>query len=333
MIESPKPFFKNLIQVGIVVRNLQKSMKKYLYDYGIGPWYVLKFCPKSVSNMYIHSTRKDYSMNIGVCPIGNVRFELIEPIDESIYTEFYNKYGECVIHHLKIQVDNYQDTLRFLKLKGIKILQSGHQLGKTGKNIYAYLSTINSLGFIAEIVDVSPDFIKPEPDYWYPDNKETVLKPALKRLTQIGIVVGNLQKKVKEYSEIFGIGPWYIKKYSSNNISDMYIYGKRKNYSMDIAFCRVENVQFKLIEPKSESIYTEFYNKYGEGVIHHLKMEVENYKDTIKFFKSKGIDIIQSGNYLGKIKYSYLSTNKDISFVTEIADINSCIMGKDYQHP
>ena len=99
MIEEPRPFFKNLIQVGIVVSSLQKSIEKYLDNYGIGPWYVLKFCPDNVSNMYIQGKRKDYSMNIGVCPIGDVRFELIEPIDESIYSEFHRKYGEGIIHH------------------------------------------------------------------------------------------------------------------------------------------------------------------------------------------------------------------------------------------
>lgn len=329
MIEEPRPFFKNLIQVGIVVSSLQKSIEKYLDNYGIGPWYVLKFCPDNVSNMYIQGKRKDYSMNIGVCSIGDVRFELIEPIDESIYSEFHRKYGEGIIHHLKLQVDNYQDALRFLKSKGVKVLQSGHQLGKIGKNIYTYLSTANNLGFIAEIVDVPPDFIKPDPDYWYPDNKGIVLKPIFKRLTQIGIVVENLQKKVEEYSEIFGIRPWYIKKYSSNNIRDMHVHGARKDYSINIAFCKIGNLQFKLIEPIDESIYSEFYEKYGEGVVHHLKMEVENYQDALGFFKSKGINVIQSGSYLGKIKYSYLSTSKDINFITEIADINHCIVGKD----
>ena len=63
-------------------------MQKYVYDYGIGPMYVLKFNSKNVSNMYLYGKRKDYSMKLGVCPIGDVRFELIEPVSESIYSNY-----------------------------------------------------------------------------------------------------------------------------------------------------------------------------------------------------------------------------------------------------
>jgi len=92
-----KPKFKKLIQVGMVVGNLEKTLKKYVYDYGIEPFYILKFSPHNVRNMYIHGKKENYSMNIGVCPIGDVRFELIEPLDQSMYSEFYNNYGENIL--------------------------------------------------------------------------------------------------------------------------------------------------------------------------------------------------------------------------------------------
>ena len=157
MTEINKPILKNLIQVGVVVKNLNRTLEKYVYDYGIGPMYVLRFSPDNVSNMCVHGRRKNYSMNIGVCPIGDIRFELIEPLSQSMYSEFYDSYGEGVINHLKIGTDNYQDTLEHLKSFGITILQSGTQSGDRGKNKYYYLSTDYSLGFILEIVFVCID--------------------------------------------------------------------------------------------------------------------------------------------------------------------------------
>ncbi|MHB1347342.1 MAG: VOC family protein, partial [Candidatus Humimicrobiaceae bacterium] len=62
--------------------------------------------------------------------------------------------------------------------------------------------------------------------------------------------------------------------------------------------------------------------RYGEGVVHHLGMEVEDYDKALIFFKSKGIEAIQSGNYLNKLRYSYLSTSSDLSYVVELAETN-----------
>ena len=317
------PIFKNLIQVGIVVSNLDGAMEKYSYDYGIGPWYVLEFNSRNVKNMQVHDLKRNYSMKIGVCLIGDVRFELIEPLDDSIYTEFHKKYGNGVINHLKLKVDNYTGALRYFKLKGIEVLQLGYQLGIKGKNKYAYLSTDSMLGFITEIADVSYDFIKPDPDYWYPCKKEKIQKSIFVKPIQIGLVVENLKNRIKQYSEFIGIQDWHIEKYDSDNVNDMFAHGKRKNYSMNIAFYRLGNLQIKLIEPISDSIYSEFIDKYGDKVIHHLKMEVENYNDAIVFFKSNGLNILQSGKYLNKIKFSYLNTSEDLGFITEISEINN----------
>ncbi|MCL5073218.1 MAG: hypothetical protein M1308_20365, partial [Actinobacteria bacterium] len=68
------------------------------------------------------------------------------------------------------------------------------------------------------------------------------------------------------------------------------------------------------------SIFSEFYEKYGEGIIHHLGMKVDNYDYVLKNLKSKGLEILQSGNYLGKINYSYISTGSDINFIIEISE-------------
>ena len=159
--------FKNVVQVGIVVSNLRKTLEKYSKDYGIGPWYVRKYSGENVRDMYLHGRRKDYSMNIAFCSVGNVQFELIEPISEFIYTEFYNRYGEGILHHLKMEVENYESALDFFKLKGIKVIMSGNHLGRK----YSYLSTSNDINFFTEIASAPTDFARPEPDYWYPKDK------------------------------------------------------------------------------------------------------------------------------------------------------------------
>jgi methylmalonyl-CoA/ethylmalonyl-CoA epimerase len=306
----------------MVVGNLGMSMDKYI-EYGIGPIYALKFISKNVSDMHIHGERKNYSMNIGVGTIGDIRFELIEPISKSIYSEYLDSYGQCIIHHLKLGVDSYKEAMDHLTSIGIEVIQSGHQLGDRGKNIYTYLDARSTLGFIVEIVDVSPDFIKPGPDYWYPENENDIPRPIFKKLTHIGIVVKDLSKKVKLYSKLFGMNCLHIEQFSSDNVSDMHVYGERRDYSVNIAFFNLENINIKLIEPLDDSIFSQFHDRYGEGVIHHLGMEVVDYEKDLEFLNSKGIKVIQSGKYLNKIRFSYLNTNDDINYITEIIEPNT----------
>ena len=322
MKNSTNSVFKNLIQVGMVVSNLNISMKKYAYDYGLGPMYVLELNQDNVQNMYLYGKKKNYSMNLGVCNIGDVRFELIEPISKSIYSDYLNKYNEGIIHHLKLGVDDYFKAIDFFKSNGIKVIQHGEQSGDGGKNIYTYLDTSNSLGFIIEVVQVTSDFIKPKPDYWFPLNKKILPISVFRKVFRIGIVVKNLDKKIKEYKNLFGLDSMVAKDFNFKNISDMHIYGRKKNYEIKAGFFMLGNVQIVLIEPLSESIYSDFLKRYGEGVVHHLGMEVEDYDKALIFFKSKGIEVIQSGNYSNKLRYSYLSTSSDLSYIVEIAETN-----------
>ena len=322
MVKYINSVFKNLIQVGMVVSNLELSMGKYIFDYGLGPMYVLEFNQENVQNMYLYGKKKNYSMNLGVCNIGNVRFELIEPISKSIYSDYLNKYNEGIIHHLKLEVADYFKVIEFFKSNGIKIIQHGEQLGDKGKNIYTYLDTSNTLGFIIELVQVTKDFIKPKPDYWFPLNKKILLDPIFKNVVRLGIVIKNLENKMKEYKNLFGLDAVVVKEFNYKNTGEMYIYGRKKNYEIKACFYELGNAQIVLIEPLSESIYSDFLKKYGEGVIHHLGMEVEDYEKALNFFKSKGIKVIQSGNYLNKLRYSYLSTNSDLSYIVEIAETN-----------
>lgn len=319
MFINSEKLFIELIQVGIVVSDLKQSMDRYLNKYGIGPWYVIEFNSSNVSEMELYGVKKNYSMKLGVCTIGNIRFELIESVTNSIYLDYIKKYGESIIHHLKLKVKDYFKAIDYLNSKGIKSIQLGHQLGVKGKNIYNYLNTSETLGFITEIVDISQDFIKPEPEYWYPGSSVLNLNSIFLRPTQVGIVVNDLNKKIQIYKELFNLKPDEVLEFSSNN--NIKIYNTSVKYSIKIAFYNLNNITLKVIQSfNNNSIYNKFYRKYGDGVIHHLRMEVSNYDETLKKLVEIGVKVILAGEFLDKVKFSYLDTSNDINFITEIID-------------
>ena len=161
---AEKPIFKGTLQVALVVENLDEAMKKYWEGYGIGPWDVYTFDPSTVSDMIIREERVDYAMRLALTNIGNVQWELIEPLDDkSIYAEFLKEHGEG-LHHVALAVDNYDEAMTFFKDKGIGVLQGGTWYGLT----YTYLETEDTLSFIAEIYNMPEDFEWPTPEATYP---------------------------------------------------------------------------------------------------------------------------------------------------------------------
>jgi len=247
-------------------------------------------------------------MNVAVCPIGDVRFEYIEPITKSIFSDFYDDYFENVIHHLKFEVDDYKKTLEFFKSKNIELIQTGHQLGDAGKNMYNFFDTEKEFGFTTEIVNVTSDFIKPQPESWVGSDHDD-FDPVFIRPSAVGIVVKNLEEKISKYMAL-NIGPWEIHDFRKEDIL---------NFKARMAFCRFGNVIFKLIEPESSSIFSEHLSKYGEG-IHHIKMEVDDYDKKLDYLCSKGIKVLSSGKYLDKIRFSFMDTKKHLNFTIQISD-------------
>jgi len=159
-----KPVFEKILQIGKVVNNLDQSMKKYWEEYGIGPWDIYTFDSSTVSDMIIRDKKVDYAMRVATAFIGDVQWELIEPLDDkSIYAEFLNEQDEG-IHHTAFHVDKYDDVLAHFKKKGIGILQSGTWNGLT----YTYLDLRETMSIIAEIYRVPEGWTPPEPEATYP---------------------------------------------------------------------------------------------------------------------------------------------------------------------
>ena len=94
-----EPVFADTVQVALVVRDLDASMKTYVERYGIGPWEIYEFNPDTVENMKAHGEPVASSWRLALARVGGVMWELIEPLDDrSTYAEFLAEHGEGVHH-------------------------------------------------------------------------------------------------------------------------------------------------------------------------------------------------------------------------------------------
>lgn len=157
------PVFSETMQISIVVRDLERTLRTYVEEYGIGPWEIYDFNPDTVSEMVVADRPGTYRFRIAVTMVGSVQWELVQPLDdEGVFADFLATKGEGV-HHIAVGGRDYAETLATLRANGHGVVQGGHYNGVT----FAYVATGADLGVITEIFDW-PDGLTQEPDAVYP---------------------------------------------------------------------------------------------------------------------------------------------------------------------
>ncbi len=144
-------------------------------------------------------------------------------------------------------------------------------------------------------------------------------KPTFRKVLQVGVVVRDLDRSVRQY-EGLGIGPWEVFTLGPSNMRDLRVRGQRVDFSMRVAFAKIGDFQWELIQPLDErSIYFEFLREHGEG-LHHVAFHVDDFGRAVEFFRDKGVGVLQSGEAPG-LGFAYLDTKERLSFVAEIYNL------------
>ena len=143
----PEPSFAETVQIGIVVRDLETTMRRYLDQYGIGPWERHEFSAGNAEDLHEHGRPVDRAWRLATTMVGGVQRELIEPRDDkSDYARFLAEKGEGV-HHIAVAPTDYDRALAEEAKRGRETVLSGTFSGFR----VAYLPTEHDLGVILEI--------------------------------------------------------------------------------------------------------------------------------------------------------------------------------------
>ena len=144
-----------------------------------------------------------------------------------------------------------------------------------------------------------------------------------RKIVQICAIVKDIQKSMEKYWETLGFGPWNVHTFSPETIRDFTVHGRlvRDSFKFIIATTWIGEIQFELIQPvKGPTIYESFLKEKGEG-LHHIKEKVDDddIEETLKKFKEKEIEVIQSGKFDGDLFY-YLDTEPTLGILYEIGN-------------
>jgi methylmalonyl-CoA/ethylmalonyl-CoA epimerase len=137
-------------------------------------------------------------------------------------------------------------------------------------------------------------------------NQKIVQKLNLPDMSQIGIVVKDVNRTIEHYEKVLGLGPFVVPEIT---YFDTHYHGRPANFSFKMGFCSLGTVELELIEPLAPpTIYHDFLKEKGEG-IHHLGFDVKDMDEKILLCKGLGIDVLQMGRTPAG-GFAYLNTEK-----------------------
>lgn len=138
-------------QVGIVTKDLDKTIKEFEDLYGLKPFIVAE--PEYV-NTYVKEKPVEFRIRVALYRVlEQVDIEVIEAKKgKEVYEEWLREKGEG-LHHLAFEIEDTEAWVEYFKSKGIQILQRGERPGVK----FTYLDTTAYSGVITELIERSEE--------------------------------------------------------------------------------------------------------------------------------------------------------------------------------
>ncbi|NIH85278.1 dihydroxyacetone kinase subunit DhaL [Amycolatopsis granulosa] len=159
---------RKIYQIAFITRDLEKSMRSWVENLGIGPWTVLTFTEETMKYLKVadQEVTEPFKFLIAISWIGDMQLEIIQPVyGPTIYEDHLARKGEG-LHHIKEQIpdEDIDRVLAGFRDKGIGVLQTG----QFETDVHYYLGTEPKLDFIYELgncplLDLPPDMVSVYP--------------------------------------------------------------------------------------------------------------------------------------------------------------------------
>ena len=142
-------------------------------------------------------------------------------------------------------------------------------------------------------------------------------------VTQVAIVVEDLDKAVEHYWKLFGIGPWHFYTYGKPLVKRMTYHGEPTEYKMRVALSYLGPTRIELIEPlEGDTVYADFVAEHGYGV-HHFGVLVDDMEEALAEAEAAGLAMTMDGAGFGRDgdgHYAYLDTEDKLGVTIELIE-------------
>ena len=137
-------------------------------------------------------------------------------------------------------------------------------------------------------------------------------------VTQIAIVVKDIEKTSEAFSQILGIPKPPVSMTGGESARATYR-GQPTQAQAKLAFFNFGQVALELIEPMGEgSVWQEVLDQKGEGV-HHIAFNVKGTDKVTEYLAEHDIPVIQQGHYPGGM-YTYVDSESKSAVMLELLE-------------
>lgn len=142
-------------------------------------------------------------------------------------------------------------------------------------------------------------------------------------IAQIGFVVRNLEKSIREYERVMGVGPFMVVDFRPEK---SFVKGREPAIHLKIGIAQLTPaLSMELIEVVSgEPYHKDFLEAHGEGV-QHLGYLSDDYDGVLTRARNLGIDVLMWAETdvagMGHVRGAYLDTLELLGTLIEVIEV------------
>jgi catechol 2,3-dioxygenase-like lactoylglutathione lyase family enzyme len=136
-------------------------------------------------------------------------------------------------------------------------------------------------------------------------------------INHIGIVVADVAATARQYTEIFGAGPWTFAEFV---VEDVVLHGRPApgTAKLRAATGMVGGLRIELLEPvDGPSVHAEFLDRHGPGIQHVSFGPAADYDGVISRVEALGVEVEMQGR-IGQGAFTYFETQPEFGISVEM---------------
>lgn len=138
-------------------------------------------------------------------------------------------------------------------------------------------------------------------------------------VTQVGIVVRDIEARARAWSDILGLPMPAIIVTDGYDQARTEHLGQPSTARARLAFFNMGQVSVELIEPIGEpSTWKDHLDQHGDS-LHHIAFVIKGMGEKIAYLDAQGVPLIQRGEYTGG-RYAYLDGVAQLGAVLELLE-------------
>lgn len=140
-------------------------------------------------------------------------------------------------------------------------------------------------------------------------------------ITQIGIIVRDVEAKARAWSDVFGMPMPEIKTTAEYEITHAQYGGEPTRARVKQAFFHFANIDIELLEPMGEpSTWMDQLKEHGDS-IHHIAFKVGTIDEmmaSVPALEAAGLKMVQRGDWLPNGRYIYMDGVDKLGAILEL---------------